>query len=138
MILNSWIHCVGMAMNYKKIEKLWHQHLNEVAKQVSEHTVENLKSNMSLPSQTVEKTTMFENMYNKLCEHGKYTVFEFIDYVKEQLKENTNNETIIIEKIRENDIMMNRLEDGSFISEHHTSLLMRERVKNTHFLCDNA
>jgi hypothetical protein len=127
-----------MAMNYKKIEKLWHQHLNGVTKPVLEQTLQNPKQNMSLPSQQAEKTTMFETMYNTLCEHGKYTVFEFIEYVKEQLKENTNNDTKIIDKIRENDIMMNRLEDGSFMSEEHSSLVMRERIHNTHFLCDNA
>lgn len=93
---------------------------------------------MSPSSQNTESNSMFEDMYNKLCEHGRYTVFEFIDYVKEQLKENTNNDTKIIDKTRENDIMMNRLEDGSFLSEEHTTLVMRERLRNTHFLCDNA
>ena len=81
---------------------------------------------------------MFEDMYSKLCEHGKYTVFEFIDYVKEQLKENTKSDSKIIDKNHENDVMMNHLEDGRFTSEDHMTLVMRERIHNTHFLCDNA
>ena len=75
-------------------------------------------------------------MYKTLCNQGQYTVFEFIDFVKEQLKENSQSKQG--DKIQESDVTFNRLENGSFRSEDHTQLVMRERINNTHYLCDNA
>ena len=105
------------------------------------HTPHSLQAN-NLTNQTKMTQTntsnndLFENMYKTLCDNGQFTIFEFIDFVKERLKENMNQSKNIGDKMQKE--MMNRLESGDFASDEHTRIMMQERMKNTHYLCDNA